>query len=110
MFVSRRATAMLLEAAARCGIDPETLCAPLGLDSRELATSRGQIPWSTLVRLIDALSALVDHDAERLRAVGRNMMATSPFEPVRRIARSVVSVHFVYSVAFEWVTTANFPH
>ncbi len=110
MLVSRRSTTMLLEAVDRVGIDVDELLADVGLDRAGLIGGKGVVAWSTTTQILTRLSEMVGHDPERLRDVGRAMTSTTTYEPLRRIARSAISVDRLYRLTIEWVGSANFPH
>jgi PAS domain S-box-containing protein len=75
-----------------------------------LASDAHSIPWSTFARLNDEVGAALGNDPERLRLLGRGMAEVPSFGPLRRIARTVISVEALYDIAQRWFGRANFPH
>ena len=83
---------------------------PLGIVEADVVDPKRKIEWMTVVMICDQLSRIFDGDADRLREVGRRMHNLPAYAPLRRLARSVVSVRTLYEIANGWVAPANFPH
>jgi PAS domain S-box-containing protein len=110
MRLSCRMTCVLFEASERSGIAREELTRPLGLDGQRLSDPRQATDWATLVSLMDRLSLFVDHEPERIRAVGRKMVHSPVYAPLRIVAEQLVSPRAFYEMAFRWIAPAGFPH
>jgi len=100
----------LFESAEQLGIRREVLCAPLGLDAARLTAPRGEIEWDTLVAVLDQLSRRLGGDVEKIRAVGRKMVAVPSFSFLQNIARTLISLQNLYMAGERWVAPANVPH
>lgn len=110
MLLSSRTTRTLLEAAEAAGVSRAEILAPLGLREATLFRDDGKVEWSTVVSLVERVSELVGGDVERLRTIGRRMGGTPSYEPVRRVARSVMSIRLFYEIASRVLAPAMFPH
>ncbi|MBX3234249.1 MAG: PAS domain S-box protein [Labilithrix sp.] len=110
MLLSARPIRMLLEAVEAVGLDPDPMLAAAGIDRDALTGDAHQIPWSAFVRLNEAVSASVEHDPARLRAIGAAMGGVPSYAPLRRLARTVISVRMFYDISERWFARASFPH
>ena len=100
----------LFEATETTGIDRDVLTAPIGYDAKRLVDPKHGIEWEALVEILARLSALLDDDVERLRAVGVAMAGTPSYAFLRRIARSVLTLQSLYEAGERWLAPANVPH
>ncbi len=110
MRIGSSTCSQLFEAAEATGIRRDELLAPLGLDRDVLAASRDGMEWSTFAAVLEVLSARVDGDRERLRAIGRAIVRVPSYAFFRRVARTLVSPKSLYELGRRWVQPANFPH
>ena len=110
VLVNSRMTRLLFEAAEDAGIPRASVIGPLGLDEHSLVDPKARVEWSTLVACCNQLSRLVNDDPERLRYIGTRMSRAPAYEPLRRLARGVVSVERLHDLAARWVAPINFPH
>ena len=110
MLLNSRTTRLLLESADELGIPRSSVLDPLGIVEADVVDPKRKIEWMTVVMICDQLSRIFDGDADRLREVGRRMHNLPAYAPLRRLARSVVSVRTLYEIANGWVAPANFPH
>jgi PAS domain S-box-containing protein len=110
VLLNSRTTRLLLEAADELGIARSTVLEPLGIEERDVVDARVKVEWTTVVMICDQLSRIFDGDPERLREIGRRMSGAPSYAPLRRLARSLVSVRALYEIANRWVAPANFPH
>jgi PAS domain S-box-containing protein len=102
-------TRQLLEAAREAGFDLADVLGPLGLAEKELR-ARPKIEWSELARVMARFEAVAGDDVDRLKNIGRHMVDVPAYAPLRRLARSVVSVRKLHEVALRWIAPASFPH
>ncbi len=110
MLLNSRTSRMLLEGAEGAGLSRASLIEPLGLNEADLVDAKAKVEWRTIVLLCEQVSRLVDGDVDRLRDVGRGMSRTAAYEPLRRLAGSIVTVRALYDVAHRYAAPANFPH
>ena len=110
MLITARVVRMLLEAAEHSGIDVAPILSVVDLDRATFAGDEHSIPWSTYVRICDEVGAAVGNDPRRLTEIGHAMVHAPSFEPIRKIARTMVSVETLYDIAQRWFGRANFPH
>jgi PAS domain S-box-containing protein len=110
MRLNHRMAINLFEAAEGIGVRRERLVTPLGLDAAALVDPRIGVDWDVLVALLDQLSKEVGGNIERLRDVGRRMVAAPSFALLQRIARTVLSLQSLYLAGDRWIATANIPH
>jgi PAS domain S-box-containing protein len=101
---------LLIEAAESAGIPRHELIAATEMAEEDLVGDKARVEWSTLVLLMEDLARRLGNDEERLRDIGRRMSRVPSYEPLRRVARAIVSVRRLYEVANRWVVPANFPH
>jgi PAS domain S-box-containing protein len=110
LLLNSRTTRLALEAAEAAGISRAAVVEPLGLKEEALVARGARVDWTTFTLVLEQIGRLVDGDPERLRDIGRGMTRVPSYEPVRRLARSVVSIRTLYTVATRWIAPANFPH
>jgi PAS domain S-box-containing protein len=110
VLLNSRTTRILLESAEDLGLSRSSVLDPLGIMEADVVDPRQKVEWTTVVMICDQLSRLLGGDADRLREVGRRMPKLPAYAPLRRLARSVVSVRTLYEIANGWVAPANFPH
>jgi PAS domain S-box-containing protein len=110
VLLNSRTTRLLLEAADGVGIPRGDILDPLGLTERELVDPKARVEWTTVTLLLGQVARLVDGDVERLRDVGRHMLVVPSYDPLRRVARGVLSCRTMYDMAIGWIAAANFPH
>ena len=110
MEVSCRTTRLLFEASEAAGISRAELTRGLGVDVAYLGDPRHHVEWATLVTILDRLSALLDHEPERIRAVGSNMVRAPSYTFLRGIGRALVSPQSIYDAGSRWFAPAMFPH
>jgi PAS domain S-box-containing protein len=109
MEVSCRATRLAFEAAEAEGIARKDLVEGLGVDVAYLENVRNRIDWATFAAVLERLSACVDHDAERLQAIGDRMVRAPSYAFLQRLARLVVSQRVLFDAARRWVSPSLFP-
>jgi PAS domain S-box-containing protein len=109
MDVSCRATRLAFEAAEAEGIARADLVEGLGVDVAFLENLRNRIDWGTFVALLARISTRLEHDPERLRAIGDRMVRAPSFEFLQRLARLVVSQRALFEAAKRWVSPSLFP-
>ncbi|MDB4944904.1 MAG: hypothetical protein JWP97_4438 [Labilithrix sp.] len=100
----------LFEAAEANGVSRERLTARLGYDAAALVDPAIGIEWDELVAVLAELDAVLGHDAERLRQVGRAMATIPSYSFLQRLARSVISLRTLYEAGERWLAPANVPH
>lgn len=110
MLITARVVRMLLEAAEHSGVDVDPILSVVDLDRATFAGDEHSISWSTFIRICDEVGAAVGNDSQRLTDIGHAMVHAPSFEPIRRIARTVVSLETLYDIAQRWFGRANFPH
>jgi PAS domain S-box-containing protein len=108
MNVSNLAVRILLEAAQAASVPRDEVIAGLGLEEA-LDAPLGRIRWDTFVTIMDRIFDCVGRDPERLRVVGGHMVLAPSFEPVKIIARSLVSMRTLYEMGNKWVSRALIP-
>ncbi len=108
MSVSNIAVRILLEAAQAASVPRDEVIAGLGLE-KDLAAPLGRVRWDPFVTILDRIFARVGRDPERLRSVGGHMVLAPSFEPVKLIARSLVSMRTFYEMGNAWVSRALIP-
>jgi PAS domain S-box-containing protein len=110
MLLRVRTIRSMLEGAERCGIDVDSILSSLDIDRASFSVESNRVAWSTVARISEAISVAVDGDVGKLRAVGRVMNEVPGYAPIRRIARSAVSIRTLYQLCDRWVAPANFPN
>jgi PAS domain S-box-containing protein len=110
MDLTCRTTRLLFEAAEGAGIPREDLTAPLGVDAAHLSVDRNRVQWDTLAALFGQLSAKLDDDPARLRAIGAAMVHMPTWKPLRTLARGVFSVQTLYATFNRWLAPTMLPH
>jgi PAS domain S-box-containing protein len=109
MEVSCRATRLAFEAAEAEGIARAELVEGLGVELAYLEDPRNRIDWATFAAFLERLSARVDHDPERLTAIGDRMVRAPSFAFLQRLARLVVSQRALFEAGKRWVSPTLFP-
>src|SRR4051794_22729478 len=107
MRVSSNLATQLLEAAAARGIYREPILAGVSPMARAaLMNLATEVEWDLITELCASVFSLVDHDAERMRAVGRALVHAPSYSVLRRLAHTVVSMRALYEMANRWVAPA----
>jgi PAS domain S-box-containing protein len=110
VLLNSRITRQLLEAAEAAGFELAGVLGPLGLSEIELRDPRAKIEWNQLAQIMAGFEEMAGGDVDRLKNIGRQMCAVPSYAPLRRVARSVVSVRRLYEIAFRWIAPVSFPH
>ncbi len=107
MLLSHVVVRMMLEAAEAAGLPRARVLAELP-DPDERGAAR--LDWGTYASMLERMSALVDHDPERLRDIGAKVTRVPSSAFMQRLARGTVSIEALYWIASRWVSLALFPH
>jgi PAS domain S-box-containing protein len=108
--VSPRAVRQLVEASeAVLGVPAAAILGPAGIDAATLDDDARRVPWTTFASALEAASAFVHHDRERLRELGDALPRTPSSALLRVLARGLGSPMMLYTLATGYAAPVLFP-